>query len=42
MAAVTGWCSANAWSQPGIVSSGTNADDANTKIARNGNDAAWA
>ena len=38
----TGWCSANGCSQPGIVSTGTNADEANTSGARTGNAAAWA
>src|SRR6476469_5403301 len=40
--AVTGWWFANTWSQPGIDSTGTNADDAKTSGARIGNEAAWA
>ena len=39
---VTGWCLANARSGPGIFSTLTNADDANTSGARIGNDAACA
>src|SRR4051794_25303209 len=38
----TGWFSAHGCSQLGIDDTGTNADDANTITARNGNDAAWA
>ena len=38
----TGWFLANAWSQPGIEPTGTNADDAKTSGARMGNDAACA
>src|SRR5262245_49190740 len=40
--AETGWCSAHPWSQPGMVVTGTNAADANTRGIRTGNDAAWA
>src|ERR1700683_3891496 len=40
--AVTGWCLANACSQPGIVATGTKADEANTSGASSGNDAACA
>ena len=38
----TGWCLAKPCSQPGIVPTTTNADDANTSGARIGNDAACA
>src|SRR3954453_20322940 len=38
----TGWFSAHGCSQLGIDETGTNADDANTITARNGNDPAWA
>src|SRR3954468_3251017 len=39
---LTGSCSAKVWSQPGIVSSGTNALDAKINGASTGNDAACA
>ena len=39
---VTGWCFAKARSGPGMRSTLTNADDANTSGARIGNDAACA
>src|SRR6266516_6442962 len=38
----TGWCSANGWSQSGIVATGTNADEAKTSGAITGNEAACA
>jgi len=38
----TGWWSAKAWSHPGIVSTGTNAEEANTSGAMIGKAAAWA
>ena len=37
-----GWCSANGWSQPGIVATGTNADEAKTSGAMSGKAAACA
>ena len=39
---VTGWLFANVCRAPGIVATGTNADDANTKMAMIGNYAACA